>query len=62
MKSSPARCVPVPAPVCANPIWPGFAFATAMSSLTELTDEGFAISMYGCFATSTTGAKSFTGS
>ncbi len=62
MKSSPARCVPVPAPVCANASWPGLAFAAAISSFTEATDDGCAISMYGCVATSTIGAKSLTGS
>jgi hypothetical protein len=62
MKSSPVRWVPVPAPVCAKAICPGFALAIAMSSFTDPAEDGCAISMYGCVATSTMGAKSLTAS
>src|SRR5471030_645874 len=36
-KSSPERCVIVPAPDDATLIWPGLAFASAIRSLTVLT-------------------------
>ena len=63
LKSSTERCGVLPTPPEPKLSRPGFAFASAMSSCTDLAaTEGCTTSMRGEVATSVTGTKSFCGS
>src|SRR5688500_11187286 len=63
MNNSAARCVLVAMPLVATLRSPGFAFASAIRSLTDFTaTEGWTIRMWGRVATWEIGAKSRTGS
>ena len=59
LKSSPPRCEPLPRPAEPKVIWPGFAFASAIRSLTDLTgSDGCTISAPGAMVSRVIGAKS----
>jgi hypothetical protein len=61
LNSSPVRWKTVPLPEEAIVSWPGFAFASAMSSLTEVAGTpGSTASTTGSEATTEIGAKSLT--
>ena len=63
LKSSAAKCVPLPVPAELKLSWPGFAFASAISSCTLLTpSELGTTSTYGALQIAVIPARSLRGS